>query len=149
MKTYKVTIYPSGFFNKTPPRSNQDMFNRVWTHFVIDGRPRCVVRENFCAYRAVLDGEDQGCAIGCVLPDKLAKKAGQFELSSITSIFRKNGKSAESIQSWFRNVNFELLVSLQHAHDNSSSTTISNHLKRVAHKFKLKIPTRRSSAGRT
>jgi len=126
-------------YNKTKPRNNQQAFNRVWRYFIIDGHNQCMSesRKEGCAYRG--DKRGEGCAVGCMMPNRMANEADKYDASGILTIWDK----MPSVGKWFYKVDKDLLDSLQTAHDyNSFNERKLTMLSDVAKRFKLKIPKR-------
>lgn len=48
------------------PLSQQEIFNRVWQHFIIERQPRSVTSDGHCRYRGP---EGAKCAVGLFIPD--------------------------------------------------------------------------------
>lgn len=51
---------------KPQPQSNQDAFNNVWQHFIVEGNKPAIDAGGACVYRGT---EGKMCAIGCQLAD--------------------------------------------------------------------------------
>ncbi len=123
--------------NRTRPVNDQDAFNRVWDYFVVkNNKPSR--NEEACLYRF----NGKGCAIGCMLPDRLAKKADSLALddSSINIVIKK----FPEIASWFAYTSPLLLKDLQKAHDSwqygIKKEDKKESLRKVADKWFLAIP---------
>src|ERR1041385_350236 len=103
--------------NKTKPKDNQDSFNRVWQHFIVEKHTKSVgfapggKLGTRCRYRT--DDGLNGCAIGCQLPDRNAKRADKMKEGAIESVLAHS----DVIKAWFSNVEENLLCALQTAHD--------------------------------
>jgi hypothetical protein len=125
--------------NKTKPKDNQDSFNRVWQHFIVEKHTKSVgfapggKLGTRCRYRT--DNGLNGCAIGCQLPDRNAKRADKMKEGAIDSVLRKSRVIAQ----WFSNVNGDLLCQLQDAHD-TRFETLGNALANIAKDFNLTVP---------
>jgi hypothetical protein len=132
---------------KPRPRSNQDAFNNVWQHFIVEGQPRGVrpVRPDEspvigeydrCLYRG---GEGQMCAIGCQLPADLSLS----ELGNSASLVRL-WHACSAVRAQFTHVDLGLLDALQQAHDRRTSADVAQfaaELRVVARRFHLTVPT--------
>lgn len=137
--------------NKTRPKDNQDAFNRVYERVItyIDVQ-RCMSKGGGCQYRR---GKN-ACAIGYMMPDKIAKMADSGNTDDVSSNWGyiedviKNIKVAEI---WFENVSLSLLNELQKIHDQSyycskidykylDEPSTLKELKRIARAYKLKMP---------
>lgn len=124
--------------NKTKPRSNQQAFNRVWRHFAIEGNAQCLSPDGNCVYRGK---RGAGCAVGCMMPYKMAKNADKRYYTHASSDIRTVIKTMSSAKKWFSGVDTGLLVALQHAHDLSGFNDEKKYrLREVAEKFNLSIP---------
>jgi hypothetical protein len=130
--------------NETRPESNQDMFNRVYQHFVIEKNPRCGVGGgpigvNKCYYRY----HGNGCAIGCVLPDRLAKISdnltNQFPDTAIATAIKR-----PSVKNWLKNVDLSLMIELQKIHDDNFHA-FKNQMYELAENFNLTIPNEKTN----
>lgn len=133
--------------NTTPPKSNQDFFNRVYQYFVVEDKPRAYDSKNFrCKYRlSVPHKKSLGCAVGCVLPNKLAKMAdetgdddgffgGSTEIGDVMTRHKP-------IKEWLKNVSPDLLKKAQKVHDDDFfELDKAKRLSELAESFKLSIP---------
>jgi hypothetical protein len=88
---------------KTP----QEIFDAVWTYFVVEGHPQSISSNAMCRYR----GKESNCAVGCQLPDALYDPV--MESKSIYSIF----KLFPEVEEYFGETNKCLLSELQNIHD--------------------------------
>ena len=117
--------------NKTPPLNNQDMLNRVWQHFIVEKHPACETKDGICVYRE----DEQGCAIGIVLPDNIARGlSGGIGRLLTKPILDKDFDLIE----WLKNCTLEFMVALQDWHD-SHELKISELIK-VSDSYGLIIP---------
>jgi hypothetical protein len=166
--------------NETKPTGNQDAFDRVWQHFVIEQNPFCVAYDGptdpnrvvaaRCLYRrsysnetdeglaettklGVNDGDCNGCAIGCMLPDSIASHA----MGTISTLLDDRDiddaswsyyETRRGIKGWLENVSPALLAALQSWHDTESVISIRadrmiavESLLRIAIEYKLTMPT--------
>lgn len=123
--------------NKTKPRSNQEAFNRVWRHFILEDNEQCGSRTIGCSYRGA---RGQACAVGCMMPYKMAKKAdndGRDCATDIETIINR----LPSAEKWFSAVDLHFLESLQCAHDRDGfNDDKENCLREVATSFGLTVP---------
>ncbi len=62
--------------------TSQEIFNKVWKHFVVEGNPRSVDADGVCRYRG-RDGSR--CAAGIFIPD--AQYSEDLEGISVTCLF--------------------------------------------------------------
>ena len=124
--------------NSTPPLHNQDFFNRLWQHFVVEANPQAVLTNGTCVYRSA--DNNNGCAIGCMLPDDLALKAdAQIKGSSISEVL----VSVPEVKDWFINVDYSLLRNAQLNHDDEGFANMAirtERLRKFAATFKLTVP---------
>jgi len=120
--------------NQSRPRSNQDALNRVWKHFVVEGNAQCSDAGG-CKYRM---GLHEACAIGCMIPTKLARRADLLDNSGIQGVLDR----MPSFRGWFNKVKKDLLVDLQSSHDYAfdSHGKLKESLVAVAKKHGLTVP---------
>lgn len=131
--------------NQTPPKSNQDAFNRVWQHFIVEKNPRSVqpvvTEDSGCTYRSVMDGgKINGCGIGCMLPDHLYRR--ELENKSVV-VITDDSLQYSGITEWFKKCSRSFLSELQLCHDRSSNEDIEHFVKDLqdlAKAFKLTVP---------
>ncbi len=126
----------------------QDVLNKVWQEFVVNGRERAVNDSGDCVYRGGTVDEDTGeethsadspvrCAIGVCLPDHLYNPA--MENRAPTHI-RKHWP--EVYDEVFNGIDPTVLSLLQEAHDNSNiGDNMQERLEGVAKLLNLTIPT--------
>lgn len=125
--------------NATPPASNQDAFDRVWQHFIVEGNPRCVDLGGgsfVCVYR---NPSGNGCAVGCMLPDSMAAKADGFKATVY------HAPLWDLCKDWFANVNIDLLRAMQSWHDSGGLYPDAGKLRHIATAYNITIPTCTSS----
>ena len=113
--------------NKTKPTSDQDMFNRIWNHFIVEKNPRCLSHEQRCMYR---NSKGEGCAIGIVLPDELVNDL----VSTISGILYSN----YNVSVWLDRCSRKFLCALQIWHDVDKID--KKKLISLATRYKVKIP---------
>jgi hypothetical protein len=134
---------------KPRPMNNQQAFDNVWQHFIVEGQPRGVrprrpdespdpdIGEfDRCVYRG---GEGQMCAIGCQLPADLNLLDVQNTVS-LESLWHQS----PTVRAHFAHVAPGLLDALQQAHDRRTSADVAqfaDELRRVARRFQLTVPT--------
>lgn len=115
--------------------TNQDIFNKVWDHFVVQRQPQSISGA-FCRYRGP-DGAR--CAIGIFLTDEEAKTCERYSISQVAASF-------PSIYSThFQMEDKDFLTGLQLAHDNarrdcSFDIDIKMRLSKLADAYRLEIP---------
>jgi hypothetical protein len=119
------------------PLSNQQAFDNVWQHFIVDRNPRAV-QGGMCCYRTT-DG--RMCAVGCQLPDALYLP--DMEATAASTAVGENSAVAE----YFRHVTPTLLNALQHAHDaprpraaEDEYAAMARKLRDVATEYGLTVP---------
>lgn len=147
--------------HKPQPLSNQDAFNNVWQHFVVErnspsiGTVDGIVNLGNCRYR--MDDGTNGCAIGCQLPDELYHPS--LEGKSVAALYADflldypNEVSPQRLSTYFSNVELYLLECLQGAHDNWARRSkyamydrdnelqeLEIELRQLARQFKLEVP---------
>lgn len=122
---------------KTPPRNNQDAFNRVWRRMVVKKYPRAFDGYS-CSYRT-LDGN--ACAIGYMLPARLFKRSNRLDVRDLID-------NSTGAKRWLSKVDVHLLTCLQCVHDKSidsegspqSLAATKRELRVIAKRYKLKVP---------
>ena len=120
--------------NETPPTGNQDVLNRVHQHFVVEKHPKCM-KGPVCLYRS---DEGEGCAIGILLPDSIAKDLE----GSIGDLLDWSLSSFIELRKWLRRCTIEFLDDLQRWHDSNHPEFLltENSLQGVAELHNLTIP---------
>jgi hypothetical protein len=112
--------------------TNQEIFNKVWQHFVVEGNPRSVEPEKrYCAYRGPNGSK---CAFGLFIPDE--KYDPEMERKSL------RGSYFDSLLAELGLLNQKkLLMELQFAHDGGYDLSLmTGHLAGVAKAFNLSVP---------
>lgn len=126
--------------------TQQEMFDKVWQHFVVEGNPPAVDGEGLrCMYRT---DDGRRCAFGVLLPDELYKiamegKSPAYLVREYPELGRALGISVETAG--------EFILWLQSAHDDAAAVPrkpnvitfrvdIERRLRRVAAEFKLQVP---------
>lgn len=145
--------------------TNQEIFDKVWNYFITESHHPGWDGEA-CTYYAK-DGAAR-CAVGCLLPDELAKALPSRKVTYIIAPLPGERKSFGEAAADFRAFMFgeesrdlpedkldelargatgQLLSDLQRAHDNAATLDNGNFrellqvsLVRVAERFNLKIP---------
>lgn len=140
--------------HKPRPLSNQDAFNNVWQHFIVERHDKAAAGP-MCLYRTE-DGQN-GCALGCQIPDEFIRR---YQLVSRNPDAASLLDTDPEITQYFIAVNEELLVLLQGAHDNKANqwdtwgdgaplvdnestdfhTLLTRRMHFIAGKFALTIP---------
>lgn len=122
--------------NQTPPHSNQDAFNRVWQHFIVEKNPRCVTpNTKTCIYRN--ETGKNGCAAGIMIPYKFYSTSMEGEPIDVLL----KSMQVPNLVDWFKNVSTPLLCDLQKAHDSRLDLTgVEDSLRSVAEKWDITIP---------
>lgn len=102
---------------KPRPMSNQQAFDNVWQHFIVERHPLAYVtnpegRVVSCLYRTG-DGEN-GCAIGCQIPDEMVRAQRLVDDNpSVATMLEDHAMCAD----YFAHCDDEFLGQLQGAHD--------------------------------
>jgi hypothetical protein len=114
----------------------QEIFDRVWTHFVTNDGPLSIGEDGECRYRGPNGAR---CAVGLLIPDDEYTSAldeGETIVSRV--INRKN--CPPSLRALAEHP--KLLSSLQNAHDSAAfgNEEIGAGLRRVAEIYELTIP---------
>lgn len=130
--------------------TTQSAFDKVWDHFVVQGKPLANNFYGLCVYETEPGGPR--CAVGVLLPDSFidrlrdGKVANVSMTSGVGAIF--NAVEPESLG--FANLESNFLFRLQRAHDGAvvpeseyyrnDYNSIRAKLTEVAETFKLSIP---------
>ena len=118
--------------------TNQEIFDKVWNHFVVERKPRSILMDNalrqVCKYR---DGRGNACAVGLFIPD--AVYAPRLEILPLTALHRGCYLPNVSQDS------LPLFCALQGVHDDWRTAMLSLHidpaaLQAVARDFDLCVP---------
>jgi hypothetical protein len=141
---------------KPRPRTNQEAFDNVWQHFVVENNPRATIAPEdlpdevkpeggfedtdtpVCVYR----GEGgKMCAIGCQLPDDLYEPS--MECKPVVRLL-KVLRARTRVGNYFGHVDTRLLTDLQGAHDWAIGVLhgrdLAERLRDVAHHWGLTVP---------
>lgn len=143
----------SSFFTTAAPlqryRSYQQVFDAVWTHFIVKGNPASLNAQGRCCFSGT------GCAIGCLIDDKALCKEMDFHNGAIQyKLTKGSGDFIPRLYAMFTFLGKEddangisFLESLQSAHDVNSSygpkhfhRNLRRSLAKVAKEQKLDIP---------
>jgi hypothetical protein len=95
-----------------PLTDHQTIFNHVWHHFVTAGNPPSIKSHD--DYQCVYSGT--GCAVGCLLPRRVANRWDTFEDTSITAIVDHHYRSFTKYFGTDESIEY-FLIDLQHIHD--------------------------------
>lgn len=114
--------------------NNQEAFNKIWQHFIVEGNPQSMVNsfEGTCAYRGI-NGPNAKCAVGCLIPDELYSK--DFEYRKINYLM----EAYSEIRELFSGVNLDFLKECQYWHDYRFSE-LPDALVKLATKWNLTVP---------
>jgi hypothetical protein len=123
----------------------QDVFNKNWQCFVIEGQPRAVNTNQQCCYKT---SDGKKCAIGVCIPDEIYRPTMNGS-GSVYGLMQEFG----SISYLFGNIGIEILAALQSIHDSGNRDMIEvcgcvnfteymkESLIRFAQRHDLTIPT--------
>jgi len=117
--------------------TEQEVFNTVWNHFVVNRGPVSVDANNNCLYRGP-DGAR--CAVGLFIPDELYRES--MEQEAIKDVRKQLGDQSAALPEGCD----LLLQRLQMAHDDAAwfpeefHGLIEAYLLGVAEEFALEIP---------
>jgi hypothetical protein len=94
-------------------KTKQEVFNKVWQHFIVDQNPRAYNPEtDKCTYYS----ESGGCAIGCLIEDDDVKKV--LDMAPTSSIYSLRSLYSEIFDKIIdTEVDKNFLGYLQIAHD--------------------------------
>lgn len=102
------------------PLTEQEVFNKVWEHFVVQGHVQSIHEANellntsgMCMYKS----ENSKCAIGLFIPDE------EYHASLEGNQIQKVLKSCPSTKVLLGGVSEDFLGSLQRTHDQAMCTT--------------------------
>lgn len=114
----------------------QQVFDKIYTHFIIEGNPRSITIEGECRFRGK---NGTKCAIGLFIPDEVYEE--KMETLGIASLFQ-NYPTMEDILGDLSE--FELST-LQKYHDMALTTAIfRDALKNFAQTRGLTVPVKES-----
>jgi hypothetical protein len=112
----------------------QEIFERVWNHFVVNGAPKSV-RGRHCSYRG---RGGNACAVGILVADSECRTWDRLTSPAVTNLFHAGRLPARLIP------HVSLLVSLQSAHDSwydrLDGEEREESLRRIARDFNLTVP---------
>lgn len=126
--------------------TNQEAFDAVYRHFIINDAPYSVDIENECMYRGP-GGEK--CAGGLLIPDFMYKSSmeGKKIGALLGDVIVSGGKVAydyPELVEYFSGTDIGLLKLLQRSHDATSYTRdkkqMTEQLKLIAKEYNLTIP---------
>ena len=118
---------------QTKYTSKQQIFNKVWKHFIVEKNPKSVEGDS-CTYYS----ESGGCAIGCLIGDDKDKK--QFDLGLYSTIDYIRKRYTNSISRYISgNIPSSFLVQLQTIHD-SYFNEFESKMRAFADSHGLKVP---------
>ena len=103
--------------NQTPPKNKQDVLNRVWQHFIVEKHDQCSTVRDSNIPKCVYRNNGNGCAVGCMMPDAMAKKCDNTGDHGTTLDIFGILERFDDVQEWFKNVERGFLKSLQVSHD--------------------------------
>ena len=130
------------FFNSAAPKNNQDAFTKILAWLTRPDASLCG-EDDGCSYRSP-DGNN-ACAIGTLMPTKLARaidtnRSSDISSSDIATVL----ETRPAAKKWFAKCDVEFLARMQEFHDGNrfsdSNTNCLDTLEYVAYKYKLKIP---------
>lgn len=90
--------------------TRQEIFDKVWDTFVFQRSPRSADMDG-CKY--FFKGT-RGCAVGCLLPEDVARKWDTYITSNIEDIYIKH---PQEFKTFFNPNDVEFLLYLQNIHD--------------------------------
>jgi hypothetical protein len=120
---------------QTKYTTKQQIFDKVWQHFVVNKNPKSVNEHTHCVYSS----PEGGCAIGCLIDNDALKKEfdAQTNHTSIYSIRdRFNIELSDYIDP---SIKTRFLDSLQTIHD-SYFDSFEENMRALAAKYNLKVP---------
>lgn len=124
--------------------TNQEIFTRVWTHFVTEKNPKSVTEKGICAYRGP---NGAMCAIGILLQDDvydpILEDNNWRSLQYLDESAGAKGKAVAKIRNALGYLDNSFLQEMQNAHDGSTSVksnSIEARLRLTASRYNLTIP---------
>lgn len=116
--------------------TNQEIFNKIWQHFVVEKNPRSM-RENLCVYRGFGGAK---CAVGILIPDELYDP--RFEKQSWGTLCRESTlPEFRKLQEFLGEINEGFLEDMQAIHDSSFLfETYESSMREQAERWALTIP---------
>lgn len=117
--------------NTITPLTKQEIFSKVWEHFIINEEP-ISHSEDQCRYRH----EGNKCAIGLFIPDEFYHPS--LEANDVAFLTEK----VPYMKELFSGVDLQFLKDIQKAHDHDSSgiSDIVDNLEDIAKDYNLSIP---------
>lgn len=125
------------------PKTNQEIFDRVWQYYVIEGHPRSVSSSGTCLYRTY-DGNR--CAVGLFIPDESYREAFDNEAygSGIGPLLDEGVFDFDPELDEFLRANRVLFEELQSIHDRATGRggfgTLPEELRKFARERGFEIP---------
>lgn len=119
--------------------ARQDVFNRVWDHFVTKGNPRAIINQR-CLYRTP-DGAR--CAVGLLIPDE--EYSPDIESRGVSRVAESCPTVAGIARSCFGGgvTGLAFLDAMQRAHDEPTmlgAKDIAGALRNLAASYSLTVP---------
>lgn len=110
-KVYKILK------NHRKPRKlgQQDVVNRMITHYILNKKPKSISEDGYCRYRSQLDGVNTGCAVGICLPSSVNGWIHKYEGKSYCHIFYYKKEELEKI--FAPDATPEFMRNMQACHD--------------------------------
>lgn len=115
--------------------TKQEIFNKVWEHFVVKANPQSIDEFGGCRYYS----SEGGCAIGCLIAEDKDKKALDKSSSGII-IDSIRDAEANIINKYISSeIETDFLAELQNIHDNCFFR-FGESMEKLALKYKLTLP---------
>ena len=116
--------------------SGQEIFNKVWDWFVVQGNPRSVNEEGDCNYRGP---NNSRCAVGLLISDACYRPS--MEGHTARTLSDEYPQIIEAIAPTDLTEGVKFLMGLQACHDNSSSyVSTAQRLRAFAETWSLSVP---------
>lgn len=122
-----------------PIASNQEAFDRVWQHFVVEKGERSLSPRGQCRYRG---SRGERCAAGVLIPDELYDE-GMEDHGIIELLQYETDVDTTALQEYWRNVDPYLIGKMQWAHDDSCERfheEFEGEMRDIAKDFGLVVP---------
>lgn len=121
----------------------QEIFNKVWQHFIVEKNPRGYDAEaENCVYK---NQEGNKCAIGIFIPDDKFIPAMNnwgtiWSFKDAKDTLSRYGCENLLVEIFGPEYNMKFLSELQKAHDHIHERSMEENLRRLAVKWSLQIP---------
>lgn len=99
-------------------RNNVDILRYLYQKFIVERAPKCMSKSGVCQYAPQTEGQI-GCAVGCLLPEDVAKQWDKHNVGGLTEGKLNNYLEVKNLYSQFFNMEqLPFLMACQSWHDN-------------------------------